>query len=117
MDNVRCLMAGDTYSFVIENFQEINVGRYSITAENPSGKATCSAELVTEGSEFRGGGQFSESSFNQEIFTSTENASNGAAAAFANLSEMMNNETKSIASSSSSRHFSKTVKSSESSSS
>jgi hypothetical protein len=45
-------MAGDTYSFVIENFQEKNIGRYSITAENASGRATCSAELLYEGSDF-----------------------------------------------------------------
>jgi hypothetical protein len=46
-------MAGDTYSFVIESFQEENVGRYTITAENQSGKATCSAEVLFEGTEFR----------------------------------------------------------------
>ena len=51
MENVRCIMAGDTYSFVIENFQEKNLGRYSITAENSSGKATCSAQVLFEGSE------------------------------------------------------------------
>lgn len=45
-------MAGDTYSFIIDNFQEENIGRYSITAENQSGKATCSAEIIFEGSEF-----------------------------------------------------------------
>jgi hypothetical protein len=52
LENVRCTMAGDAYSFVIENFQEENVGRYTITAENYSGKATCSAEVLFEGSEF-----------------------------------------------------------------
>jgi hypothetical protein len=43
-------MAGDSYSFVIENFEERNVGRYSITAENQHGKATCSAEMLLESS-------------------------------------------------------------------
>ena len=47
-------MAGDTYSFVIDNFQERNAGRYSISAENPSGRATCSAELASEGNDFKG---------------------------------------------------------------
>lgn len=45
-------MAGDTYSFIIEEFQEKNCGRYTIIAENQHGKATCSAEIVLEGSEF-----------------------------------------------------------------
>ena len=52
MDNCRCIMAGDTYSFVIESFQEKNLGCYSITAENQYGKATCSAEILFEGEEF-----------------------------------------------------------------
>lgn len=53
LENVRCTMAGDAYSFVIENFQEENIGRYTITAENNSGKATCSAEVLFEGGEFK----------------------------------------------------------------
>jgi hypothetical protein len=53
LENVRCTMAGDAYSFLIENFREENVGRYTITAENHSGKATCSAEVLFEGSEFK----------------------------------------------------------------
>ena len=51
-DNCRCTMSGDSYSFVIENFQEKNLGCYSITAENQYGKATCSAEILFEGEEF-----------------------------------------------------------------
>jgi hypothetical protein len=42
-------MAGDSYSCIIENFSSENIGRYSVTAENPSGKATCSAEIGIEG--------------------------------------------------------------------
>lgn len=42
-------MAGDTYSIIIDNFAQENVGRYSVTAENPSGKATCSASVTIEG--------------------------------------------------------------------
>ena len=42
-------MAGDSYSFIITDFQERNVGRYSITAENHHGKATCSAKVLFEG--------------------------------------------------------------------
>lgn len=42
-------MAGDTYSLIIDNFKHENVGKYSITAENPSGKATCSALISIEG--------------------------------------------------------------------
>jgi hypothetical protein len=45
-------MAGDSYSLIIDNFMHENVGRYSITAENPSGKATCSAQYSIEGSFF-----------------------------------------------------------------
>jgi hypothetical protein len=48
-DNCRCIMAGDSYSFIITDFQERNVGRYSITAENHHGKATCSAKVLFEG--------------------------------------------------------------------
>lgn len=51
-ENVRCTMAGDTYSFVIDNFNEANCGRYSIQAENQYGRATCTAEIIFEGSEF-----------------------------------------------------------------
>jgi hypothetical protein len=42
-------MAGDGYSCIIENFSSENIGRYSVTAENPSGKATCTAEINIEG--------------------------------------------------------------------
>jgi hypothetical protein len=49
VSNCKCTMAGDTYSFVIEDFQTNNVGRYTIAAENPSGKTTCSADIVLEG--------------------------------------------------------------------
>jgi hypothetical protein len=52
IENLRCIMAGDTYSFIIENFGEQNCGRYAILAENQHGKATCSAEIVFEGAEF-----------------------------------------------------------------
>jgi hypothetical protein len=45
-------MAGDTYSFVIEQFQEKNVGRYTLIAENQHGKATCSSEIILEGGQF-----------------------------------------------------------------
>lgn len=48
-DNCRCIMAGDSYSFIISDFQEKNIGRYSITAENHHGKATCSAKVIFEG--------------------------------------------------------------------
>jgi hypothetical protein len=51
-ENCRCTMAGDTYSFVLDAFSEANCGRYSIVAENVHGKATCSAEVLFEGSEF-----------------------------------------------------------------
>jgi hypothetical protein len=42
-------MAGDTYSFIITDFNVQNIGRYSITSENAHGKATCSAEVTVEG--------------------------------------------------------------------
>lgn len=45
-------MAGDSYSFIISDFQERNIGRYAITAENQHGKATCSAKIVFEGTDF-----------------------------------------------------------------
>jgi hypothetical protein len=45
-------MAGDTYSLIIDNFKHENVGKYSITAENPSGKAICSAIISIEGTTF-----------------------------------------------------------------
>jgi hypothetical protein len=51
-ENCRCTMAGDTYSFVLDSFDESNCGRYSIVAENTHGKATCSAEILFEGTEF-----------------------------------------------------------------
>ena len=52
LENVRCTMAGDTYSFLIDQFSEANCGRYSIAAENQFGKATCSAEILFQGSLF-----------------------------------------------------------------
>lgn len=67
VENVRCIMAGDTYSFVIENFAEHNCGRYAILAENQHGKATCSAEIVLEGREF-------STSQRYEAESSTENS-------------------------------------------
>ncbi len=51
-DNCRCIMAGDTYSFIIDSFEERNCGRYTIIAENNYGKASCSAECLFEGSAF-----------------------------------------------------------------
>ncbi len=45
-------MAGDTYSFIIDSFEERNCGRYTIIAENNYGKASCSAECLFEGSQF-----------------------------------------------------------------
>jgi hypothetical protein len=44
-------MAGDGYSCIIENFSTDNIGRYSVTAENSSGKATCTAVIGVEGDE------------------------------------------------------------------
>lgn len=84
IENCRCIMSGDSYSFVIENFQEKNLGCYSITAENQYGKATCSAEILFEGEEFtevRGGRSalYTEEEFrttttnDQEIRTETKN--------------------------------------------
>jgi len=52
VDNCKCVMAGDTYSFVIQQFEEHNVGRYTLVAENQHGKATCSSEIILEGGEF-----------------------------------------------------------------
>ena len=52
-------MAGDTYSFIIEGFEERNCGRYTIQAENQYGKATCSAEILFEGSLFSSGNELS----------------------------------------------------------
>ena len=68
-------MAGDTYSFIIENFHEKNIGRYSITAENASGRATCSAELLFEGSDFNSSNllaplnSHSQITYSEEIIT------------------------------------------------
>ena len=74
VDNCRCIMAGDTYSFVIERFDKKNVGRYSITAENASGRATCSAELIFEGADFNcnslaPANTHSEVSYSKEVIT------------------------------------------------
>ena len=52
LENCRCVMAGDTYSLIIDEFEERNSGRYSVTAENQHGKATCSAEVQLEGVDF-----------------------------------------------------------------
>lgn len=64
-------MAGDTYSFVIDNFQEKNLGRYSITAENQFGKATCSAEIIFEEGEFSlaGSAPRSQTIITEEVVT------------------------------------------------
>lgn len=64
-------MAGDTYSFVIDNFQEKNLGLYSITAENQFGKATCSAEILFEGYDFSQSesGPHSKTTITEELVT------------------------------------------------
>lgn len=41
-------MEGDKYHLIINKVSESDAGRFSITAENPSGRATCSAQLVVE---------------------------------------------------------------------
>lgn len=69
-------MAGDTYSFIVDSFEEKNSGRYSITAENSSGKATCSAEVALEGIDFsfaidNDDLPITESFYTEEIITKT----------------------------------------------
>lgn len=39
-------MEGDTYRLTIPEVFDEDAGRFSVTAENPSGKATCSAVLT-----------------------------------------------------------------------
>ena len=70
VDNVRCIMAGDNYSLVIENFKEQNCGRYAILAENQHGKATCSAEIVLEGRDFSTSNRYEAESANANSKTS-----------------------------------------------
>lgn len=41
-------MEGDTYRLLIPEVFDEDAGRFSVTAENPSGKATCSALLTVE---------------------------------------------------------------------
>jgi hypothetical protein len=41
-------MEGDRYSLHIPEVFDEDAGRFSVTAENPSGKATCSAMLHVE---------------------------------------------------------------------
>lgn len=39
-------MEGDKYRLTIPEVFDEDAGRFSVTAENPSGKATCSAQLA-----------------------------------------------------------------------
>lgn len=70
VENLRCIMAGDTYSFIIEDFGEHNCGRYAIFAENQHGKATCSAEIVLEGAEFSTSNRYEAESATENSKTS-----------------------------------------------
>uniref|UniRef100_A0A0L8G4B0 Immunoglobulin I-set domain-containing protein n=1 Tax=Octopus bimaculoides TaxID=37653 RepID=A0A0L8G4B0_OCTBM len=41
-------MEGDKYRLIIPKASERDAGRFTITAENPSGRATCSARVIVE---------------------------------------------------------------------